>query len=42
MNSERQSDQEEILRAGQKVKDELLQRLIEDLDGVEEDPLTPA
>ena len=37
---ERESDQEEILRAGQKLKDEIIEKLVEDLNNVDEDPLT--
>ena len=39
--SERVSDQEEIMRTGQKLKDEIIANLIEELNNVDEDPLTP-
>jgi hypothetical protein len=37
--SDKISEQEEILRAAQKLKDEVLRKLLEDFNNVEEDPL---
>mmetsp|Transcript_10433 Transcript_10433/g.10476 ORF Transcript_10433/g.10476 Transcript_10433/m.10476 type:complete len:190 (-) Transcript_10433:1090-1659(-) len=37
---QRVHDQDENVRAGQKVKDEIVERMLEDLNNVEEDPLT--
>ena len=38
--SDKISEQEEILRAAQKLKDEVLRKLLEDFNNVEEDPLS--
>lgn len=38
--SEKISDQEEILRAAQKLKDEVIGKLVEELNNVEQDPLS--
>ncbi len=37
--SDKISEQEEILRAAQKLKDEVLRKLLEDFNSVDEDPM---